>query len=217
MATKKKTPPKPQKPTRTRSAIGKHSRRKGKKFEQIVALEFRGIFGDQVKRGWQARQGSDAPDVEGVPGWWVEAKNHHKVNVRAAFEQVIAAQEDALRKKDPRAELKPLVVTKDDGKEALATLRFEDFVELVRTTAGVPPVAHADAAELGRILAFLGQAGIEAQGDLGSLTEVTPSEGVRQLVEEVQRLRSSTPSSLSLAQPPRDHRDRPAGHDDGTV
>lgn len=204
----KKAPPK----ARSRSAIGKHSRRKGKAFEQDVARELRAIFGDQVKRGWQARQGSDAPDVEGVPGWWIEAKHHHKANVRAAFQQVLEAQKDAARKNDPRAALKPLVVSKDDGLEALATLRFEDFVELLRCEKAIDLVnagkplhdgSLADAAELGRILSHLKQAGIEATADLGSLTERSPGDGVRMLVEEVLRLRSSEVGSLTLAQPPK--------------
>lgn len=119
------------KPKRSASAVGKHSRNKGKGFERVVAAAFREVFGDQVKRGWQARQGSDAPDVEGVPGWWVEAKHHRKVSIRAAWQQVVTAQEDAKRKGDGRASDKPLVVCKDDGEEPLAVVRFSDFVALL--------------------------------------------------------------------------------------
>jgi len=122
---------KPVKPKRSASAVGKHSRNKGKGFERTVAAAFREVYGDQVKRGWQARQGSDAPDVEGVPGYWIEAKHHHKVSIRAAWQQVAAAQEDAKRKGDGRASDTPLIICKDDGEEPLAVLRFSDFVSLL--------------------------------------------------------------------------------------
>lgn len=214
---KKLSKSKPSKPARSPSARGKLSRNKGKAFEQLVARELRGLFGDQVKRGWQARQGSDAPDVEGVPGWWLEAKHHQKVNIRAAFSQVLIAQGDAARKRDPRAKLKPLVITKDDHAEPLATVRFEDFVELLRCEKAAELVnagkvadvgsRYADVAEIGRTLAELERAGIAAEWVEGKMLEKTaPSEGVRLLVEEVLRLRASGAGALALAQPPRDLR-----------
>lgn len=115
-----------------RSARGRRCRRKGKRWEQEVALEFRHLYGDKVKRGWQAREGNDAPDVEGVPGWWVEAKHHARVPMRAAFAQAAEAAEGS--------GLKPVVIAKDSGQEPLAVLRFADFLELLtkaqQVTAG---------------------------------------------------------------------------------
>lgn len=113
------------------SRRGRRSRRKGTSFEREVARQLRDLFGGRVKRGWQARGGSDAPDVEGVPGWWVEAKHHARVNVRQAFAQVLEAQREAREKGDPRGGARPLVVAKDDGREPLAVLRFADFLELL--------------------------------------------------------------------------------------
>jgi hypothetical protein len=81
------------------SKTGKLSRRKGKVFEREVAAGYREIFGAQVKRGWQAREGHDAPDVENVPGFWPEAKHHQRVNYRAALEQ---AEEAAAKAMMPR-------------------------------------------------------------------------------------------------------------------
>ena len=75
------------KKTRSASARGKLSRMKGKVFEREVARDLRAIYGEQVKRGWQAREGTDAPDVENVP-YWVECKHHQRVNVRAAVPTV---------------------------------------------------------------------------------------------------------------------------------
>lgn len=111
---------------RTRSQVGRHSRNKGKVFEREVARELRAIFGEGVKRGWQAREGHDAADVEGVPGWWVEAKHHARVSIRPALEQATEARAAA---KDSR---RALAVTKDNRKEAIASLYFEDFLELLR-------------------------------------------------------------------------------------
>jgi hypothetical protein len=116
---------------KSKSEVGKWSRNKGKAFERTVAAAFREVYGDQVRRGWQARQGSDAPDVEGVPGYWIEAKAHRKVNIRAAWKQVVAAQIDAKRKGDGRATDNPVIICKDDGEEPLAVLRFSDFVSLL--------------------------------------------------------------------------------------
>lgn len=117
---------------RTASQVGKLSRAKGKTFEQEVARALRGIYGEGVKRGWQARDGDDAPDVDGTP-FWVEAKRGRRVNYQAALVQVMEARESATKKKDPRAVLPPLVVGRDDNGEALALLRFEDLVKLLRT------------------------------------------------------------------------------------
>lgn len=116
---------------RTASQIGKASRAKGKAFEQEVARAFREIYGEQVKRGWQARQGSDAPDVEGIPGWWVECKHHRRVNVQASWKQIIEAQYEAQAKKDPRADDNPLLVHHDTGGHTLVTLMFSDFLSLL--------------------------------------------------------------------------------------
>lgn len=114
------------KPPADRSKVGRMSRRKGKRFEQIVAAQLREIFGDQVKRGWQAREGHDASDVEGVPGWWVECKNHQRVNIREAYEQAEAAK--ALSQD---ADAATVVFAKDMGKPALAIVDMSVFMVLL--------------------------------------------------------------------------------------
>jgi len=73
------------------SRRGRLSRSKGKAYEREVAAGYRALYGDAVKRGWQARRGSDAPDVVGAP-WWVEAKHQQRVSVRAALQQATEAQ-----------------------------------------------------------------------------------------------------------------------------
>ena len=96
-------------------------RTKGKVWEREVAKELRAIFGPGVKRGWQARAGNDACDVDGSP-FWVEAKHHKIVNIPAAYRQ---AGSDT----DGRP---VLVVSKSNRSEPLATMRWADFLELLR-------------------------------------------------------------------------------------
>jgi hypothetical protein len=110
---------------RSASATGKLSRMKGKVFEREVARDLRAIYGEQVKRGWQAREGTDAPDVENVP-YWVECKHHQRVNVRAAVAQARAAVKKSKR------ELPILVVVKDNGESPLAVVDWPLFVSLLK-------------------------------------------------------------------------------------
>ena len=99
--------------------MGKSQREKGKRFERLVASQFRAI-GFDAKRGWQCRSGDDAPDVD-IPYWWVECKHHRKVPWRAAYKQ-------ACESRDSRA---PIAVCKDDKADAVVIMGARDFFELV--------------------------------------------------------------------------------------
>jgi hypothetical protein len=87
---------------------------------------FREIYGEEVRRGWQARAGSDAPDIEGVPGWWLECKVGARPNPVAAIEQATDAVSVA---KDDRI---PLAVCKQDRHHPTVTMRLEHFMDLLR-------------------------------------------------------------------------------------
>jgi hypothetical protein len=120
------------------SKTGKLSRRKGKVFEREVAAGYREIFGEQVKRGWQAREGHDAPDVENVPGLWVECKHHQHVNVHNALEQ---AEADSAKAMMPLA-VRSIAHCKDDNKKPIVVLRQEHWFEIVAAlNAGKKPVS----------------------------------------------------------------------------
>ena len=70
---------------------GAHSRRKGAAFERELVHRFREVMPDAgIRRGLQCRSGEEASDVE-VPCFWVEAKHHHRTNVRAAMRQALDA------------------------------------------------------------------------------------------------------------------------------
>jgi len=102
---------------------GARSRRKGAAFERELVRRFREIMPDAgVRRGLQYRAGQEASDVE-VPCFWVEAKHHHRTNVRAAMRQAIDACPPGRW---------PIAVCKDDHATPLVTMQLEDFLELVR-------------------------------------------------------------------------------------
>jgi hypothetical protein len=66
-----------------------NSRAKGQRFERHIA----GVLAElwpHAKRGFQARNGSDAPDVDGTP-WWVECKHGAAVSIIAAYDQAAKA------------------------------------------------------------------------------------------------------------------------------
>lgn len=101
---------------------GARSRRKGAAFERELVRRFREIMPDAgVRRGLQYRAGQEASDVE-VPCFWVEAKHHHRTNVRAAMRQAIDACPPGRW---------PIAVCKDDHATPLVTMQLEDFLEFV--------------------------------------------------------------------------------------
>ncbi len=122
--------------------MGKLSRVKGRAFEQETARKLRPMFGDRVKRGFQRRDGREAPDVDGTP-YWIECKHAKCVNVRAAMAQAIAAT-------DGRP---PVVIAKDNGvRVPLVVMRLGDWLDLVerelpRLVALELEVMHVDEEE----------------------------------------------------------------------
>ena len=104
--------------------MSKTSKRKGKAFEQQIAHIFRIAFeGTDVRRGWQARMGSDAPDVV-FPGLWVECKHRHVVNIPGALAQA---------QKDAQGRAMPVAITRKTGaKDILCTITMQDFIHLLK-------------------------------------------------------------------------------------
>lgn len=102
---------------------GARSRRKGASFERALVHRFREVMPDAgVRRGLQYQTGLGIADVE-LPCFFLEAKHHHRTNIRAALRQAMAACPPGRW---------PLAVCKDDHEEPLVTMRLEDFLELVR-------------------------------------------------------------------------------------
>lgn len=101
---------------------GARSRRKGAAWErELVTLFEQAMPNAGARRGLQFRAGQEAADVE-LPHFWLEAKHHHRTNIRAAMRQAIdSAPPDRW----------PLAVCKDDRVTPLATMRLDDFLRLV--------------------------------------------------------------------------------------
>jgi len=126
---------------------GRKSRNKGKRWEQDVARTMREIFGDQVRRGWQSREGSDAPDVDGVPRFWIECKRQIRTNIKAALLQAKNEGGDTHRL--------ALAICRDDPKpgsgstesRSYAGMYYEDFKQLLILIASRDKYAQ-DAADL---------------------------------------------------------------------
>lgn len=99
---------------------GRRSRNKGAGWEREAAHMLRPIYGDGVHRGYQARDGAEAADVEGTP-FWVECKRGKKVNLRAALRQATAATDG-----------RPcLVLGRDDREEPWAFMRAQDLIDVL--------------------------------------------------------------------------------------
>jgi len=103
--------------------MGRHSRQKGKRGEQEVARRLRAIFGDVVKRGWQAA-GPAAPDVD-APFFWVECKRQKRVNIMQALRQASDEREKA---NDPRT---PIAHCQQDREPGTVTMWADDWFEWV--------------------------------------------------------------------------------------
>lgn len=112
--------------------MGMRSRRKGAQWERALVHRFRTeLPGLPIRRGAQARGGSEAPDVD-VPGLWLEAKHGQKVNLRAALAQAI---------RDAGPGRMPVAICKDDRADAVVVVRLDDFLALWRaswTRGGTP-------------------------------------------------------------------------------
>lgn len=61
-----------------RSKIGRASRAKGAAGEREVVVILKRIGFLDARRGAQYRTGKESPDVDGVPGWWIEVKRRKK-------------------------------------------------------------------------------------------------------------------------------------------
>jgi hypothetical protein len=134
-------------------------REKGKRFEREVARAFReALPGTDPHRGQQARDGADAPDVVGVPAFWIEAKHRGVLAPEAALRQAQAANSEP--------SCWPVAVLKRNRGEAFVCMDLGDFLELVgawwRETRPEPAAHHEIRSTLKPIPA--GDAQAEASG-----------------------------------------------------
>lgn len=110
--------------------MGKMQRQKGATWERALAQRWRELFGFDTKRGiGQSRSAAEVSDVEGLPGFWVEAKVGAMPNPRAALAQALTA-----RGTKP---LWCLAVVKDDRRPPFVVMQLDEFEDLLRELFGL--------------------------------------------------------------------------------
>lgn len=116
---------------KSRSAIGKYSRAKGKRGERewVRWLKDHGIEG--ARRTAQVCGSSgEAADVVGLPYIHEEVKNVERLNLRKAIEQ---AEHDAAAHKEKTGEaLMPVVIHKLSRRGWYVTMAAEDWIALYK-------------------------------------------------------------------------------------
>ena len=98
-----------------------NSRKKGKRFELMVAGLFRSI-GYEARRGQQYCGSNGDADVVGPPGIHIECKHVEKLNLYDAMAQ---AKHDAKWKV-------PVVIHKKNNCAVLVTMEFDQWAEFYR-------------------------------------------------------------------------------------
>ncbi len=99
-------------------------RRKGQAWEREIAKRFRDAMpGTDPHRGNQCRDGGDAPDVVGVPMFWIEAKHRQQISPEAALRQAQGECKDDT--------LHPIAVVKRNRGEPFVCIGLDDFLEIV--------------------------------------------------------------------------------------
>jgi len=97
-----------------------NSRKKGKRFELLVAGLFRSI-GYAARRGQQYCGANGDADVVGVPYLHIECKAVEKLNLYDAMSQA---------KADAREEEIPVVIHKKNNCAVLVTMEFDQWAKL---------------------------------------------------------------------------------------
>jgi hypothetical protein len=103
--------------------MGRAQRAKGARFERELVARLRTVFGGDVRRGLQFRDGAEAADVMLPAPIHLEAKHDNGISVWAAMRQAV---------KDAKPGSFRLVVLKHDRQEPIAAMPYEDFEELLK-------------------------------------------------------------------------------------
>ena len=110
--------------------MGKYSRDKGARFERETAIALRPVFGPRtIRSSGQCFSGDTRADVD-CPKIWVECKVGKRPNIKAALEQAEEASRGAASDKVPVA------ICKWDRDAPIASMRFDDFVEILKLAYG---------------------------------------------------------------------------------
>jgi hypothetical protein len=116
--------------------MGRMQRTKGATFERLIANRLKEFFPSARRGIGQARSAKEVCDVEGTP-YWMELKHHVRVNIQAAWRQAIAQRDDR----------EPVVISKNNNEEPLATISLELFLKLITgrgSSVVIQPLSSAD-------------------------------------------------------------------------
>ena len=108
--------------------MSKFSREKGKRFERYVASLFRKNGFSAYRTAQFKGNSGKAGDVEGIPGIHLECKHQEHMNLYTWMDQSI---------RDAEAEAEgslPVVVHKANRRSTLVTMRFDDWVKLLKSS-----------------------------------------------------------------------------------
>lgn len=100
-----------------------NSRQKGARGERELAKVLR-EHGFETRRGQQYCGANGDADVVGMPGIHIECKRVERLDIYAAIGQARA---------DAKLDEYPVVMFRKNGKEWLATMTLEDFIEIYKT------------------------------------------------------------------------------------
>lgn len=103
--------------------MGKMQRDKGKAGEREVARILKDHGYSDARRGQQFQGSPDSPDVTGLPGFHLEVKRTEQCRLYDYIEQA---------KNDAGEDEIPVVVHRQNRKEWIAILSFEDFLKMVK-------------------------------------------------------------------------------------
>lgn len=111
--------------TKSRTKIGRSSRRKGKVGEREIVNALKAAGFEAAHRSAQyCGNTGDAPDVEGLPGIHIEVKRVERLNLRKAYEQAV---NDSKKSGDF-----PAVFHRQSHQPWMVTLSLNDFLKLYK-------------------------------------------------------------------------------------
>lgn len=111
--------------TKSRTEIGRSSRRKGKVGEREIVNALKAAGFEAAHRSAQyCGNTGDAPDVEGLPGIHIEVKRVERLNLKAAYQQAVHDS-----KENSNNDI-PAIFHRQSHEPWMVTLSLSDFLKV---------------------------------------------------------------------------------------
>lgn len=101
-----------------------NSRDKGARFEREIANALKEYGYDARRTAQYCGNTGDASDVVGLPGFHIECKHQEKMHLYDWMEQAVRDSATTVET--------PIVIHKQNRKDTLVTMRFEDFMDVIK-------------------------------------------------------------------------------------